>query len=432
MADRLLASVIIVLSLLPLTATSDSGSGLETGSGETSTAVTCMVSGPACHKEDICGEYVGLISHNHSELVRTDSQRYLQSTTIVGDDFHAGYWFIATSSWAEYETDGYFYLEQHPDRGPWDGFLYVQYHEKSAFCNAENPTCPGVSGAYGDVDGHWYPGGAWDGGELGGCDVRLECSGGRAGAECCASEVAYGECVEDWDAEPTPTPACDEYDERYVGDGRGCPGNEGGCSGGCCLSESSEWCSDNYRQGYVCVNNACGDDDCCIRNPLPAVLVGIAIFFVLLISVAMCITRYCCRCCKQQQRRQTVQQHAATGAGSTSGIPMATTAERRTEVDTPVVPMGTPVAAQAVPVAPAMTSVMVQCPPGVRPGDTVQVAGPTGQVMHVTVPGGVAEGQQFMVQMPAAPPVVMAHALPSYPRSSDSPVIYSDSNLTVI
>ena len=61
---------------------------------------------------------------------------------------------------------------------------------------------------------------------------------------------------------------------------------------------------------------------------------------------------------------------------------------------------------------PAMTSVMVTCPPGMKPGDAVQVAGPGGQMLQVQVPPGVVAGGQFMVQVPAAAPVVMAQATP--------------------
>ena len=54
---------------------------------------------------------------------------------------------------------------------------------------------------------------------------------------------------------------------------------------------------------------------------------------------------------------------------------------------------------------PAASIVMVTRPPGLKPGDTLQVAGPGGQMMQVPVPAGVQAGGQFMVQMPAAPVV---------------------------
>ena len=57
------------------------------------------------------------------------------------------------------------------------------------------------------------------------------------------------------------------------------------------------------------------------------------------------------------------------------------------------------------------TTVMVTCPPGLKPGDALQVAGTDGQMVQVQVPQGIQPGGQFMVQMPAAP-IVMATAEP--------------------
>mmetsp|Transcript_34502 Transcript_34502/g.103070 ORF Transcript_34502/g.103070 Transcript_34502/m.103070 type:complete len:307 (+) Transcript_34502:76-996(+) len=60
-------------------------------------------------------------------------------------------------------------------------------------------------------------------------------------------------------APPSPMPAAHEV--------AGCPGNpsgRGSNSGGCCLGEGSDWCSEHYQEGFVCVNNACGLDDCCV------------------------------------------------------------------------------------------------------------------------------------------------------------------------
>ena len=70
------------------------------------------------------------------------------------------------------------------------------------------------------------------------------------------------------------------------------------------------------------------------------------------------------------------------------------------------VAVAVPVQAAAVPVQPtAASSVMVTCPPGMKPGQTLQVTGPGGQMMQVPVPPGIRAGAQFMVQMPAAPVV---------------------------
>ena len=50
----------------------------------------------------------------------------------------------------------------------------------------------------------------------------------------------------------------------------------------------------------------------------------------------------------------------------------------------------------------------VTAPAGTRPGDTLNVQGPNGQQLQVVIPAGVAAGQPFMVQLPVAPPVVVA------------------------
>ena len=60
-----------------------------------------------------------------------------------------------------------------------------------------------------------------------------------------------------------------------------------------------------------------------------------------------------------------------------------------------------------VPGAPC-NQLQVTAPAGTRPGDTVNVQGPNGQQLQVVIPAGVAAGQPFMVQLPAAPPVVVA------------------------
>ena len=59
-------------------------------------------------------------------------------------------------------------------------------------------------------------------------------------------------------------------------------------------------------------------------------------------------------------------------------------------------------------VASVTNALQVTAPAGTRPGDTVNVQGPNGQHLQVVIPAGVAAGQPFMVQLPAAPPVVVA------------------------
>ena len=61
-----------------------------------------------------------------------------------------------------------------------------------------------------------------------------------------------------------------------------------------------------------------------------------------------------------------------------------------------------------VPGAAPCNQLQVTAPAGTRPGDTVNVQGPNGQQLQVVIPAGVAAGQPFMVQLPAAPPVVVA------------------------
>ena len=60
----------------------------------------------------------------------------------------------------------------------------------------------------------------------------------------------------------------------------------------------------------------------------------------------------------------------------------------------------------------AGTQMAVTCPPGCGAGDTVAIATPSGQQVQVQIPTGVVTGQVFNVQLPAAPPVVSAVAIP--------------------
>jgi len=53
-------------------------------------------------------------------------------------------------------------------------------------------------------------------------------------------------------------------------------------------------------------------------------------------------------------------------------------------------------------VQPAAQMMVVTCPPGVGEGQMIQVDAPDGQRMQVSVPPGISSGQQFQVQLPAA------------------------------
>lgn len=44
----------------------------------------------------------------------------------------------------------------------------------------------------------------------------------------------------------------------------GCPAGSPGP--GCCLSQDQNWCAENYAHDTICVNNACGDNDCCVPS----------------------------------------------------------------------------------------------------------------------------------------------------------------------
>lgn len=73
-------------------------------------------------------------------------------------------------------------------------------------------------------------------------------------------------------------------------DGRGCPGQVGGCSGGCCLDENQpdSWCDQNYASDSRCVNNACGSDDCCVPNSSSGAIVAVIVGAILAIFVVSC------------------------------------------------------------------------------------------------------------------------------------------------
>ena len=203
-------------------------------------------------------------------------------------------------------------------------------------------------------------------------------------------ELACGECEAcEVGQDSSECPANDWND-----DGRGCPGK---CSGGCCIGEDDNWCSDNYREGFVCRNNVCGDDDCCTPSPLVGIIVVLALFFcavtIVCLTLQRCIKKGCAP--REQEQARTAAQSTSSAAQLGGGVAMA--------------PVGIPMAI-AQPIAPP-NSMMVVCPPGVPPGGTLVVTTPTGEQVQASVPIGVVEGQQFLVQL-AAPPVAVAQAVP--------------------
>ena len=83
--------------------------------------------------------------------------------------------------------------------------------------------------------------------------------------------------------------ACGGAAQLRYEDGRGCP-YRSDCGAGCCLSEYDGWCSDNFEEGFVCQNNACGDDDCCVPGARSGAImggvIGGATFVLIILGVA--------------------------------------------------------------------------------------------------------------------------------------------------
>lgn len=57
-----------------------------------------------------------------------------------------------------------------------------------------------------------------------------------------------------------------------------------------------------------------------------------------------------------------------------------------------------------------MQMMLVTVPPGVAPGQTLQISTPSGQLVQVAVPAGVLQGQQFHVSTQQAPPGTVVQA----------------------
>ena len=194
----------------------------------------------------------------------------------------------------------------------------------------------------------------------------------------------------DWDACASQAPPCD---------GRGCPPVEGRCdefSAGCCMGKSEDWCSVNFKDGYVCQEHGCpggGNSYCCVPSNAGTIIgiVGGALAGIVVIAVIVVIVGI--------RRRQKRQQQRAVTQSQTRELTQATLQTRPTKA-------AQPTAVAAAP--PPMTTMDVTCPPGCKEGDQVRIQSPSGQVIQVAVPPGVSPGQVFRAQVPAPTTVATA------------------------
>ena len=199
---------------------------------------------------------------------------------------------------------------------------------------------------------------------------------------------------------PPPETSCPDY-EGYAlpRDGRGCPPVEGRCAieQGCCIGKSEDWCSVNFKDGYVCedrgTNRGCELADCCVPNYAGTIIgiVGGALAGIVVIAVIVVIVGI--------RRRQKRQQQRAVTQSQTRELTQATLQTRPTKA-------AQPTAVAAAP--PPMTTMDVTCPPGCKEGDQVRIQSPSGQVIQVAVPPGVSPGQVFRAQVPAPTTVATA------------------------
>ena len=201
-------------------------------------------------------------------------------------------------------------------------------------------------------------------------------------------ELACGECEAcEVGQDSSECPANDWND-----DGRGCPGVQGGC----CIGEDDNWCSDNYRRALSAATMSAATTTAAhLVHSLVSSSSSHCFCAVTIVCLTLqrCIKKGCAP--REQEQARTAAQSTSSAAQLGGGVAMAPVA----------IPM-----AIAQPMAPA-SSMMVVCPPGVPPGGTLVVATPTGEQVQASVPIGVVEGQQFLVQL-AAPPVVVAQAMP--------------------
>jgi hypothetical protein len=146
-----------------------------------------------------------------------------------------------------------------------------------------------------------------------------------------------------------------------------------------------------HNRGTCCVAVLSSDDD---PDNVAAKVIGIwgGIIAVLALVIAIsvwccckkdgcCSTGGCCDCCNEAQHGHPVRNSSSSIASTSS------------TVSTP----------QPVPAVqqPAGTPMAVTVPPGHGPGMTIQVQSPSGQILQVVIPQGVAEGGQFIANVPS-------------------------------
>ena len=181
---------------------------------------------------------------------------------------------------------------------------------------------------------------------------------------------------------------CTAYNGQPSGDGRD--------SGGCCLGSHDNWCSENYESGFVCENNACGNDDCCVPQLSAAGYFIILLFLGTIVSIICCVVACIVKACNRPP--QTFS--SGGGVPQQPAVPGVQPGIQMTAMP------GIPAATVGAAIVPQNNSVVVTCPPGLRPGDPMDVVGPNGQAFQVQVPAGVAEGGQFMAMVPTPQPIV--------------------------
>lgn len=151
-------------------------------------------------------------------------------------------------------------------------------------------------------------------------------------------------------------------------------------------------CCDNEKcaEFYDCVADNMHED----MKGCPALPVGVilAILVVLIVvGVVSCIL--CCRKSSGSSVTIVTQAQPAMQPAMQQAMPAAQPAMKAAPV------AAAPVAAAPVAATPAPATFNVAVPPGVQPGQQIQVQSPnTGQMLTVAVPAGYTAGMQFPVQ----------------------------------